>query len=70
MKAEAETAPKTPIGQAIASIERQAFEQCMNPLVEEAPAKQWVSLSALLSVEDGKALKAFFESRNIQFEKI
>ena len=70
LKAEAAARPTTPIGQAIESIERQAFERCMNPPVEEAPAKQWVSFAALLSVEDGKALKAFFESRQIEFKAI
>lgn len=59
-----EVAPKTPIGQAIESIERQAFEQC-----QEQP-KQWVSFSALLSTEDALALKDFFNSRNIQFKAI
>ena len=70
LKAEAEARPTTPIGQAIASIERQAFERCMHPPVEEAPAKQWVSFSALLSTEDAMALKAFFESRQIEFKAI
>ena len=46
------------------------FEQCINPPVEEAPAKQWVSFSALLSTEDALALKAFFESRQIEFKAI
>ena len=46
------------------------FEQCINPPVEEAPAKQWVSFSALLSTEDAMALKAFFESRQIEFKAI
>lgn len=59
-----EVAPKTPIGQAIESIERQAFEQC-----QEQP-KQWISFSALLSTQDALALKDFFNSRNIQFKAI
>lgn len=63
-KKQEEVAPKTPIGQAIESIERQAFEQC-----NEQP-KQWVSFSALLSTEDALALKEFFNSRNIQFKAI
>ena len=45
-------------------------EGFMHPPVEEAPAKQWVSFAALLSVEDGKALKAFFESRKIEFKAV
>lgn len=60
-KKQEEVAPKTPIGQAIESIERQAFEQ-----VE----KQWVSFSALLSTQDALALKDFFNSRNIEFKPL
>ena len=70
LKAEAEARPTTPMGQAIASIERQAFERCMHPPVEEAPAKQWVSFSALLSTEDAMALRDFFSSRNIEFKAV
>ena len=47
-----------------------AFEECMNPPVEEAPAKQWISFSALLSTEDALALKDFFNSRQIQFKAV
>ena len=60
-----------------------SFEQCMNPPVEEIPPheafetlrndsiqKQWVSFSALLSTEDALALRAFFESRNIEFKPV
>ena len=32
--------------------------------------KQWVSFAALLSLDDAKALKEFFTSRNIQFKAI
>lgn len=46
------------------------FEQCMNPLVEEAPTKQWISFKALLSVDDATALKRFFDAQGIQFEAI
>ena len=45
-----------------------AQEDFMNPPVEEAPAKQWLSFSALLSVEDAQALKQFFNDRNIEFK--
>ena len=34
------------------------------------PQKQWVSFSALLSMEDAIALKDFFESRHIEFKPI
>lgn len=63
-KKQEEVAPTTPIGQAIESIERQAFEQC-----QEQP-KQWVSFSALLSTEDALELKEFFNSRNIEFKPL
>lgn len=42
----------------------------LTPEVNEAPAKQWVSFSALLSTEDAIALKNFLNSRNIEFKAI
>lgn len=66
-KQDEESAPVSPMGQAIESIERQAFENCMNPPVEE---KEWISFKALLTVDDAKALKEFFDSRRIEFEAI
>ena len=47
-----------------------AQEGFMHPPVEEAPAKQWVSFSALLSTEDAMALRDFFSSRNIEFKAV
>lgn len=47
-----------------------AQEGFMNPPVEEAPVKQWVSFSALLSTEDAMALKNFFVSRGIEFKAV
>lgn len=51
------------------------FAKCMNPPVEEKVIEsepveekgEWISFSALLTTEDALALKAFFESRNIEF---
>lgn len=73
-KAEAEEAMKEalckmaeaakPAGMAIAESEK-AFAKCMNPPVEEK--REWISFSALLTTDDALALKAFFESRNIEF---
>lgn len=60
----------TPIGRAIESIERQAFEASVNPPVEETEKKQWVSFSALLSVEDAQALAGFFAERKITYKPI
>lgn len=64
------TQATTPIGQAIESIERQAFEVAVNPPVEEAEKKQWVSFSALLSVADAQALSGFFAERKITYKPI
>lgn len=36
----------------------------------KAPAKQWISFSALLSTEDALALNNFFNSRNIEFKAV
>lgn len=38
--------------------------------MSEVLSRQWVSFKAFLSVADAKALKEFFESRNISFERI
>lgn len=46
------------------------FEQCMNPPVEETHAKQWVSFKALLTVDQARELKRFFDDRAIEFEAI
>ena len=70
LKAEAEARPISPIGQAIASIERQAFERCINPPVEEKLDRMWVSFKAYMTTEDAMALKAFFENRQIEFKAI
>lgn len=71
-QAEVETHPTSAIGQAISSIERQAFEGCMNPLevpvIPELP--MWVAFKALLTTEQAKELKQFFNERNIEFRPI
>lgn len=36
----------------------------------EVPARQWISFKALLNVEEAKALREFFESRDILFDAI
>ena len=36
----------------------------------EEKERTWVNFSAYLTVEDAKALKAFFNSRNIQFKSV
>lgn len=47
-----------------------AHEGFMNPPVEEAPKKQWISFSAYLTVEQAMELKQFFNSRNIEFKAV
>ena len=39
-------------------------------LAKQMPVKQWVGFEALLSVEDAKELKAFFNQKNIDFRMI
>lgn len=55
---------ETEMGQCIEGIERQAFEECV------ARERQWVSFKANLTTDDALALKAFFESRNIEFRPL
>lgn len=54
----------------IGFTDNKTFEACMNPPVEEAPARQWMAFQALLSVEDATALNQFFKSRNIEFKAV
>ena len=54
------------MGKVIDSIDRQAFEQAVTP---EA-AKQWIGFQALITLEQAKELKQFFDSRNIEFRAI
>lgn len=42
----------------------------IRPTQPEEPQKQWIGFQALLSVDDAKALKAFFTERNIQYKAI
>lgn len=79
MKAKAEEQAKL-AAEAEAKKDIEEFEDNMrlqNEVIREvcgitpaAPAKQWISFSALLSVEDATALKEFFNSRNIEFKSV
>lgn len=40
------------------------------PVTDEKPAEMWVSFRALLTVEQAKELKEFFNAKGIQFEAI
>lgn len=65
--AEAETAtPETDMGKVIDSIDRQALKQA----VTSEAAKQWIRFQALLTAEQAKELKQFFNSRDIEFRAI
>lgn len=55
--------------------DNESFDACVQECkkgVEKAtePLKQWVNFSALLTTEDGLALKEFFNSRNIEFKPL
>lgn len=57
----------------IGFTDAKSFEECMNPPVEEKQEevkRQWVAFKANLTTEDAKVLKAFFDSRNIEFKPI
>ena len=58
----------------VATSAKNAAESIRNAVVEAMTdadlQKGWVSFKALLSAEDAFALKDFFESRNIKFERI
>lgn len=74
-KAEAEAkAQEGQISGQASFTDQKSFEECMNKPVQEekesGTAKQWISFVALLSTEDALALKAFFESRNIEFKAV
>lgn len=64
-KAEQEAAKVT----ATVKIEGQEVPVAETP-VKVPPLKMWVSFKAQMTVDDANALKDFFNSRNIQFEKI
>ena len=68
-KAEYEATQAAKLAEQVAEVE---IENAMNPQEAEIvePAKQWISFSALLSVEDATALKEFFNSRNIEFKAV
>lgn len=68
-KAEYEATQAAKLAEQVAEAE---IETAMNPQEAEIiePAKQWISFSALLSVEDATALKEFFNSRNIEFKAV
>lgn len=56
--------PETEMAKCVTGIEKEVFEECV------ARERQWVSFQANLTTEDALALKAFFNSRNIEFKAI
>ena len=58
---------------------RKAAEQAATNIIDienvapikpvEAPARQWIAFKAYLTTEDALALKGFFDSRNIEFQR-
>ena len=61
-----------PVTEEIAQSRQEYIEAAsangVHPVI--APAKQWISFSALLSTEDALALKDFFNSRQIEFKAV
>lgn len=52
------------------NVVKPAQEGFINPPVEEVPAKKWVKFQALISYEDGLALRQFFNDRKIEFKAV
>ena len=61
--AAAAATPETDMGKVIDSIDRQALKQA----VTSEAAKRWIGFEALLTVEQARELKQFFDSKNIEF---
>lgn len=64
LKVEAESAAKAAdeVGEAVFNNAPNIHSQ-----IPAAPMRQWLCFKALLTVEDAKALKAFFQERNVEF---
>lgn len=67
---EAEQARKKAEAEAAAIKPAEPIDIPCTPTPEAAPAKQWISFKALLSVDDAKALKELFLSRGIEYKSI
>ena len=50
--------------------EAPAADAAVEETTEAEPAKQWIGFEALLTVEDAKELRAFFNKKNIEFRMI
>ena len=60
------TEPKTEIGKAIESTERQAFKRA----VQHEPSRQWIGFQALLSADEARALGAWLRGNGIKYKAI
>lgn len=60
------TEPKTDIGKAIESTERQAFERA----AQHEPSRQWIGFQALLSADEARALGAWLRGNGIKYKAI
>ncbi len=69
-KTEAAVAQEEQIPGQIEFTDTKSFKECMNPPVEPAKQKQWVSFQAFLSTEDALALREFLNSRGIEFKAV
>ena len=54
----------------IGFTDTKSFDECINPPVEEAPAKTWVRFQAFMTVEQARELKRFFDDRAIEFKAV
>lgn len=64
-KAEYEAMQTAKLSDQVAEAE---IEKAESGIIE--PKKQWISFSALLTVEQARELKQFFDSRNIEFKAV
>ena len=64
--------PKQSEGTGVPPVEAESAVETVKEAVEQDvhEKKQWVAFQALLSTDDAIALKAFFDSRNIEFKPI
>lgn len=70
LAAEAEAKKQEEVAKVAEPAPQPVQEGFMHPPVEEAPAKQWISFSALLSTEDALALRDFLNSKGIEFKAV
>lgn len=72
-KRKAEEAEREAIEEAVAedvAVEFEPVPETETKSVEEVIERKWINFSAFISVDDAKALKEFFEARNIEFKRI